>query len=187
MISSSSAFVSGIFLSPSRTDSAPMCSLNPGAGKMNTKWIDSFPILIMEIQVLAGINTVAPPCTFREESPRLTPTFTPHFAIHFLASSVTLSSSRNAICQLFFRSHNKTLSVAAMCVSKPLYLNVQIVGISYDSTRAHYNEAALTSEDLTSQYLATPFSKSVTRFPRCCQLVEIIRVGIYYDYRFSRT
>jgi hypothetical protein len=40
-----------------------MNSSNPGAEKMNAKWITSLPIFVTEIQVLAGINTVASPCT----------------------------------------------------------------------------------------------------------------------------
>ena len=72
MISSSSAFDSEIFLSPSRTDSARIYSSNPGAEQTPTKWIYSLPILVMEIQVLAGINTVAPLCTSLEEPARFT-------------------------------------------------------------------------------------------------------------------
>ena len=46
-----------------------MNSSNPGAEKMKIALIASVPMLVTEIQVFAGMNTVAPPSTSLTVSP----------------------------------------------------------------------------------------------------------------------
>jgi len=59
-MASSSASESGTFFSPSRTDAARMKSSKPGAEKTPTVLRTSLPMLETEIQVPAGMKTVAP-------------------------------------------------------------------------------------------------------------------------------
>src|SRR5271156_50869 len=62
----------GTFFSPSRTETARIKSSELGEEKTAKELIMSFPIFSTEIQVLAGMKTMAPACTSRTASPKCT-------------------------------------------------------------------------------------------------------------------